>query len=72
MSVATIFKQLHDRASWPPKPERPLIPFTGDLVPATEADLIPFDPKDFVTVDPASLARWTKILDDDDHDDDED
>jgi hypothetical protein len=48
MSVGTIFAQLRDRGSWPPPPERP-------LVPATLADL---RPAEVIPVSPAELERW--------------
>ncbi len=48
MSVETIFAQLHDPATWPAPPERPLRP-------ATLADL---RPAEVIPLSPAELERW--------------
>jgi hypothetical protein len=55
MRVETIFRQLHDPATWPPPPERPLRP-------ASVSDLRPAPP--LIPVPASALAPWTAPAED--------
>jgi hypothetical protein len=60
MSLKSIFRQLHDRASWPAVPERVLVGASADdLRPAGPNDLVPFTGH-LVSAD---LVPWTPPID---------